>query len=357
MQHESFLGDFTLKTFFSYLCITLALISVGLLFETQSIIPSSYAAKAPMPEELYGQYAPQGICSKEPVVTVSKKGVSIQYQGQKSDPLNVDICYSCAGGAQYNGIQRWVSVKEGKDRWGGTSPVTLMFNANEQKGRLEVTNPGALVVPVSIPLNAVVNASPLQLCTQNPQATSISTQDTTSNAATIFAKNLIQLMSPFSVPRDSFYDWRYLEKAPDIHWASLPPTMLDKPMSDHYYFQRKGLINVGSQPISIVAAGTHEMVMAFYILNQTAPLGESVVLSALQSAGASITTARCPLQANTSVPKWYRITAKSKHPAFLWIAPARGKAQPWEGFQFLLESTLPPMSSDERKVYSEKCPN
>jgi len=182
-------------------------------------------------------------------------------------------------------------------------------------------------------------------------------QDTKTITATAFAKSLIQLMSPFTISRDSFYDWHYLEKATDIQWAALPPKMLDKPMSDRYYFQRKGLINLGSQSITIVAGGAREMVMAFYILNQAAPLGESTVLSALRSSGAAVTTARCPIQGNLSAPRWYRITAKGKHPAFLWIAPAQGKAQPWEGYQFSLESTLPPMSPDELKIYTEKCPN
>gem|GEM_PF-2658452 len=335
----------------------MAVISVGLFTVTQGFIPAGHSGNPPIPQEIYGRYAPSGNCTKDPIVDVSAKGLFIHYQSQKRGPLPVDVCYSCAGGAQYNGIQRWVSVKEGRDRWGGTSPVTLMFNANEQKGRMEATNPGPLSTPVSTPLNAVVKASALQLCSQNPATDHSDNDDQNTTASQAFARTLIQLMSPFSISRDSFYDWHYPEKASDIQWAALPPTMLDKPMSDRYYFQRKGLINLGNQSINIVAGGAREMVMAFYILNQSTPLGENNVLKALKSSDAAVTTARCPIKANLPAPRWYRITAKGKHPAFLWITPARGKAQPWEGYQFSLESTLPPMSPDELKIYTEKCPN
>src|SRR6478609_5192418 len=204
-----------------YLFLT-ALATIGLITRTQLLTLNGHAGNPPIPQEIYGQYAPSGLCSKDPVVDVSAKGLFINYRGQKRGPLPVDVCYSCAGGAQYNGIQRWVSVKEGRDRWGGTSPVTLMFHANEKQGRLEATNPGPFVAPVSSPLEAVVKAGTLQLCPPTPKpksAENARNDNPNSTASQIFAKSLIQLMSPFSVPRDSFYDWRYLEKSPEIQGA------------------------------------------------------------------------------------------------------------------------------------------
>ncbi|MFA7440352.1 MAG: hypothetical protein WCZ66_05210 [Sphingomonadaceae bacterium] len=125
---------------------------------------NAQAVDLPVPEEIYGRYAPAGNCARLPRVDVGRTGVHLETPAGKSGPLPVSVCFSCAGGAQYAGLQRWVYVKYGKNRWGDNMPVILMFNAREQRGLLEVSHDDTLKTPLGAPMTAVVRASPLKRC-------------------------------------------------------------------------------------------------------------------------------------------------------------------------------------------------
>ncbi|MPT46943.1 MAG: hypothetical protein E2598_00795 [Sphingobium sp.] len=125
----------------------------------------AFANEPPVPKELYGSYAPAGDCTKQPKVSVRKEGVFIDSSAGKSGPLPVSVCYSCAGGARYEGIEIWVYVKYGKDKWGGDNmPVTLMFNAGEKRGALEITHDDTLRTPLGAPMTQLVKAKTLRQC-------------------------------------------------------------------------------------------------------------------------------------------------------------------------------------------------
>lgn len=126
---------------------------------------SALAYEPPVPEEIYGDYAPEGDCARQPRVSVQKEGVFLHTSSGKSGPLPVSTCYSCAGGARYEGIQRWVYVKYGKDKWGGDNmPVTFMFNAEEKRGFMSVEHDDTLKTPLGAPMTQVVRVKSFRLC-------------------------------------------------------------------------------------------------------------------------------------------------------------------------------------------------
>lgn len=327
------------------------------------------AANLPIPAEIYGAYAPAGNCQQAPRVVVSAAGAFIESQAGKSGPLPVDVCYSCAGGARYEGIERWLLVKMGKNQWGDNFPVTLRFNAGEQAGRLEVDYDKTTGTPLGVPLFDIVKASPLSRCkaiSSNSVAAPVASSPMTSLpntasssvsvAAQDFAKLIYGLMKPTTSPSNTFYDWRFIEAAPQVQWAALPPVMLDKPMMDSYYYRRDGVARVDSQPINVIAGGARTMVMAFYFKNSGVPLGEASVLNAMKQVGVSAKLARCPVQVKEGLPQWYRLTASGRHPAFLWVVPAASNARRWEGFTLSLQESLPPQTPLEKALYKEQCP-
>ncbi|MBF7012914.1 hypothetical protein QUC32_25150 [Novosphingobium resinovorum] len=119
----------------------------------------------PVPKNLYGNYAPGGDCARQPRVVVNTAGVFLETASGKAGPLPVDVCYSCAGGARYEGIQVWVMVKYGKDKWGGdTFPVTMMFNDGERRGALLLEHDDTMRIPIGIPMTQVVQARTFRLC-------------------------------------------------------------------------------------------------------------------------------------------------------------------------------------------------
>lgn len=133
---------------------------VALLLATPALSQS-----IPVPKELYGRYAPGGDCTRQPRVIASAAGVFLETAAGKAGPLPVDVCFSCAGGARYEGIQIWVMVKYGKDKWGGDNmPVTMMFNDGERRGSLLVEHDNTLRTPLGMPMTQVVQARSFRLC-------------------------------------------------------------------------------------------------------------------------------------------------------------------------------------------------
>ncbi|MGG2007479.1 hypothetical protein [Novosphingobium resinovorum] len=98
---------------------------VALLLATPGAEPVDAGSQGPLWQVRAGAATVPG----QPRVIASPAGVFLETAAGKAGPLPVDVCYSCAGGARYEGIQVWVMVKYGKDKWGGDNmPVTMMFN-------------------------------------------------------------------------------------------------------------------------------------------------------------------------------------------------------------------------------------
>ncbi|WP_070156071.1 hypothetical protein [Sphingobium phenoxybenzoativorans] len=336
----------------------------------------AWADEGEIPPEIYGNYAPAGDCAKQPRVTVSKGGVFLDTAAGKSGPLPVSVCYSCAGGARYEGIQRWVYVKYGKDKWGGDNmPVILMFNAEEKKGSVLVEHDNTLKTPIGAAMGQVVQARSLRICRAGagagaapvapapaakmpPAAGKPVTPPLTAAPASPaqgLAGALGALLRPATLPANSFYDWRQLETAPFVTWAALPPQMLDKPMSNGEFFRRAGIATVKGQQIKVLAGGARTMVMNLYFRNDGPAVGEAALLSALREKGHAVVPVRCAKLRTMPAPKWYRLSGPGRQPALLWFAPARGQQQPWEGMSLQLDGKLPPMTPQEAAVYTDRC--
>jgi hypothetical protein len=317
-----------------------------------------------LPPDVYGSYAPGGDCAKQPRITVDKAGVHLDTAAGKRGPLPMMVSFSFGGGATYQGIQIWGLVKHGgKDQWGeDTVPVLLTFNANEQRGALTAERnegPNSPKAVLDGPLTSIVQAASFRLCRTSAAAPAARQAPASAAAAqspaASFASVVNALMQPASAPEGSYYDWRFIEKAPGVTWAALPPQMLDKRTADGHFFRRNGTITVGGQPFRIMAAGARSMIFNHSFKNEGRALGEDAVLSALRASGLTVTTVRCPMDKKVIAPTWYRLSGNGKHPAILWIAEPRGTASPWEGFNLSLEASLKPMTAQERRVWTDRC--
>ncbi len=322
-----------------------------------SIGTAVYAQSLPIPSELYGTYAPQGNCQQAPRVMVNQHGAFIHSNGVQTGPLSVDVCLTCAGGARYSGIERWLFVQSGK-----TAPLTLRFNADEKPGHLAIDENDSHHIPLTGPLLSIFKASPLERCTVTANspvrkpAQSTAKNTASQPAAKSFAQLINTLMIPTTMPAESFYDWRSLDQKAAIQWQPLPPQMLDKPLMGGHYFKRNGTAKVGTQSFKMFAAGARTMAMAYHFKNEGAPLGETNLLSALTQSGFTLKQARCPLQPNPNVPRWYRLTHSGKRTALLWVIPASSNREHWEGFNLNLTDTLPPLTPAEQSIYTNQCP-
>ena len=116
------------------------------------------AQTAPAPD-LLGRYAPGGDCTRAPRVTLEEKALTIQAGGKVTRLAPIDACYSCEGGARYDGVVVWIS-QLGPDR----NPIEpfFYFNAGEKKGVLSMEKRGAQNYPPAH--RAVAMASPLKRC-------------------------------------------------------------------------------------------------------------------------------------------------------------------------------------------------
>ncbi|MFN3514960.1 MAG: hypothetical protein ACK41C_18075 [Phenylobacterium sp.] len=321
--------------------------------------------------EVHGTYAPAGDCTKLPRVLVDAGGIRVETATGRTGPLAHDVCYSCAGGAQYSGIQQWAYFKYGKDRWGGDyMPVVMMFNADEIAGRMQVELDNPQNTPLGAAMTEVARAKSFRRCQAGaaparpapapssqppPKASAAPPPAAARSPADEFAGLLTSLMHPASEPANTFPDWRDLEAARPVRWAALPPESLDRPMEGRFYFRRAGTAQVGGRPVKILAGGARTMVFLLYFRNDGAPFGEEAVVAALRKQGLSVVKARCTINRSAPAPQWYRLSGGGKHQAMLWIAPARGGAQPWEGFNLNLEGQLDPMTPAERAVYTDRC--
>ncbi|MEW5421647.1 hypothetical protein [Amorphus sp. 3PC139-8] len=122
---------------------------------------STPALAVEFPPEIIGSYAPGGKCTGFWRVQVHPE--MIEFHDDMGDSLRMtlwDVCYACAGGASYQGIERWVSPIV--DDWGKV-PV-FRFNADEVPGRLVIVYRGESFRGILPRLQDAIEASPLQKC-------------------------------------------------------------------------------------------------------------------------------------------------------------------------------------------------
>lgn len=84
-----------------------------------------------MPNEFVGDWVPRRVSCESPAkLRVGAKTVTLINDSDSQNFGNLDLCYSCEGGARYDGAVVWLVPEFGK------SPglFTVYFNAKEEKG-------------------------------------------------------------------------------------------------------------------------------------------------------------------------------------------------------------------------------
>lgn len=128
----------------------------GIVYQTRASAIEITRAN-PLPPETHGTYGPGGDCRRSPRVSVDATGVYIVIGDKRGKVHPAEVCYSCVGGARYEGIEFWVMPKAGK----GYSTY-FRFNADEKRGVLKVEP--TQEVPLGPNLRSVVAASPYRRC-------------------------------------------------------------------------------------------------------------------------------------------------------------------------------------------------
>lgn len=90
------------------------------------------AGAGEIPAEFRGTWKPQATgCRSQAALVVTKDQLVLRKANQRRAFGDVDLCYSCEGGARYQGIVVWAAPGFAKGREG---PFTVHFNADEKKG-------------------------------------------------------------------------------------------------------------------------------------------------------------------------------------------------------------------------------
>jgi hypothetical protein len=149
-------------------------------------------------------------------------------------------------------------------------------------------------------------------------------------------------------------DWQGVEKMPNIRWAPLPPTTLQKCLPDGGCFTRQGAAVIADRKLVAVATGARTIVSNVYLRNVTAPFGEAAVVAALKGAGFSADLARCPVKPGVGGTNWYKLAGSGLKPGFLSIQSlCNGK--PCEGFVIHSTQDLPTLQPSQLQLYTEQC--
>ncbi|MBI5483696.1 MAG: hypothetical protein HY888_04435 [Deltaproteobacteria bacterium] len=92
----------------------------------------AFAVEPLVPEEFIGDWLPtDNACDSKLGIKVEKDSVTL-FNGADSKSFgDLDICYSCEGGAQYSGEVVWLLPEFHS---GNGVQFTVYFNANEEKG-------------------------------------------------------------------------------------------------------------------------------------------------------------------------------------------------------------------------------
>jgi len=90
------------------------------------------AVELPVPAEFIGEWVPVGsACNANSRLRVESTSVTLANGSDSQQFGNLDLCFSCEGGARYSGMVLWLLPEFNK---GGRTPFTVRFNAKEEKG-------------------------------------------------------------------------------------------------------------------------------------------------------------------------------------------------------------------------------
>lgn len=106
-----------------------------------SFAVSSSALATEVPKEFLGDWVPQtASCQSELKFRVEPSRVVLQNGATTKAFGDIDVCYSCEGGAQYNGKVVWLMPESNSK---GPAPFTAYFNAGEKRGvtKLDIIKP------------------------------------------------------------------------------------------------------------------------------------------------------------------------------------------------------------------------
>ena len=173
------------------------------------------------------------------------------------------------------------------------------------------------------------------------------------------ADQLAEVLTVLMMPagsEGSYGDWDQLDRAKQVKWQALPPTMLDEGLPDGSYFTRKGLANLGGVPFGVVATGARTMVVNVYFRNVSAsPVGEDAMLDGLRRRGFAPELARCPAEGAAGAGnKWWRIEQAGKRPAW-FNAQTDCNGRKCEGYALLLGAELPTLPPQLQRLYTDRC--
>jgi hypothetical protein len=128
-------------------------IRISLLF---SLLSAGAAVAADIPAEFKGTWKPQNKnCQGDAALVVNSDSFTLMGQGRRQRFSNIDLCYSCEGGARYAGIVVWATPMPSQ----GDAPFIVKFNADEKKG-VTVVEVGDEQLAKAFPLTGL----PLQKC-------------------------------------------------------------------------------------------------------------------------------------------------------------------------------------------------
>jgi hypothetical protein len=132
---------------------------------TAPAVAADIGPQNPAPPGLYGTYGPGGNCKASPRVSLDASGLYIVIGTKRGKLDRVDACFSCAGGARYEGIEVWLAPAT---PGGNGFMVIFRFNADEVPGNLVAYDNGEVALGPN--LQAVVAASPFRRCGPPTQA-------------------------------------------------------------------------------------------------------------------------------------------------------------------------------------------
>ena len=103
---------------------------VALFFLAVSTV--AFAVEPPVPEEFVGIWIPAGSsCQAKIGLRVEGTTVTLFNGSDYQQYGNLDICYSCEGGARYSGAVVWLLPEFGTER---RAPFKVHFNDKEEEG-------------------------------------------------------------------------------------------------------------------------------------------------------------------------------------------------------------------------------
>lgn len=108
-----------------------SLVSLWLLLAATPVLA---AQQHPVPEEFIGEWVPVGsTCNASSRLRVEDNTVTLVNGADLEQFGDLDLCFSCEGGARYNGMVLWL-MPESKRSKKGQAPFIVKFNAKEEQG-------------------------------------------------------------------------------------------------------------------------------------------------------------------------------------------------------------------------------